>query len=68
MDLPSVLPKLLSMAMSWLDAGNLRNRVYHLNEKVELAKVALEDIRRMEDLKRIKEVARRTLEKLEATP
>lgn len=68
MDLPSVLPKLLSMAMSWLDSGNLRNRVYHLNDKLELAKVALEDIKRMDDLKLIKEVVRRTLENLERNP
>lgn len=43
-----VIAKLVSMIMSWLDAGNLRNRVYYLEEKNELMRVALEDIQRMD--------------------
>jgi hypothetical protein len=64
MDMPSLLPKLLSMILSWLDAGNLRTRFYHLNDKLEIARVAIEDIERMDDLDLIKALARRTLEKL----
>lgn len=61
MDWHSFLPKLLSMIMSWLDSGNLRNRVYQLNDKLELARVALDDINRIDDIRLIKEIARRTL-------
>jgi len=52
------------MIMSWLDAGNLRNHVYQLIDKLELARVALDDINRIDDIKLIKEIARRTLPKL----
>jgi len=64
MDWHSFLPKLLSMIMSLLDSGNLRNRVYQLNEKLELARVALDDINRIDDIKLIKQIAQRTLPKL----
>lgn len=52
------------MAMSWLDAGNLRHEVYHLSDRPEIAKLALDDMKRMDDLKRVKDLARRTLDKL----
>ena len=64
MDFQSLLPKLLSMIMSWLDAGNLRNRVYLLNDRLEIAKLALADIKRIDDIDLVKDLARRTLEKL----
>jgi hypothetical protein len=64
MHIHSVLPKLLSMIMSWMDAGNLRNQVYQLSDKLELAKVALDDIIRIDDIRLIKEIARNTQEKL----
>ncbi len=64
MNIHSLLPKLLSVAMSWLDAGNLRTKVYHLRDKLEIAKLALEDMKRMDDLKLAKDLARRTLDKL----
>lgn len=64
MDWHSFLPKLLSMIMSWLDSGNLRNRVYQLNDKLELARVALDDINRIDDIRLIKQIARQTLQKL----
>jgi hypothetical protein len=64
MDLHALLPKFLSMVLSWLDAGNLRNSVYHLNDKLEIARVAIEDIQRMDDLDLIQDLARRTLDKL----
>ena len=64
MDFHALLPKLLSMAMSWLDAGNLRNRVYDLDDRLEIARVAIEDIKRMDDLDLIRDLAGRTLKKL----
>ena len=38
--------KLLSAIGSWLDASNLRNRVYQLQNENELMRIALEDIQR----------------------
>ena len=64
MNLHALLPKLLSMAMSWLDAGNLRNRVYALDDKLEIARVAIEDITRMDDIDLIRNLAGRTLKQL----
>lgn len=52
------------MILSWLDAGNLRNRVYELEDRLELAKVALDDINRIQELDLIKIIAKNTLEKL----
>ena len=43
-----VIAKFVSMLMSWLDASNLRNRVYHLQEENEALRLALDDIRRMD--------------------
>ena len=34
--------------MSWMDASNLRNRVYQLEEENELMRVGLDDIVRMD--------------------
>ncbi|MDO8790142.1 MAG: hypothetical protein Q7J42_18860 [Sulfuritalea sp.] len=64
MNVHALLPKLIGMVVSWLDAGNLRNRVYDLDDKLEIARVAIEDIRRMNDLDLIRDLAGRTLEKL----
>jgi hypothetical protein len=35
------------MVLSWLDQGNLRNRVYEHKERIEILEVALDDIQRM---------------------
>jgi len=64
MNFHALLPKLLTMIMSWLDAGNLRNRVYNLNDKLEIARLALEDMQRIDDPKLIRDLARRTLDQL----
>jgi predicted KAP-like P-loop ATPase len=45
--LNQVLPKLISMILSWLDYSNLRNQVYELKDKVETLEIALDDIQRM---------------------
>ena len=41
------IPKLVSMILSWLDQGNLRNRVYEQKERIEILETALDDIGRM---------------------
>ena len=53
--------KLLSAIGSWLDAGNLRNRVYQLQNENELMRIALEDIQRMDPEGRIGWIAQETL-------
>jgi hypothetical protein len=48
LDWSVVVAKFISMLMSWLDAGNLRTRVYRLEEANEIMRVGLEDIQRMD--------------------
>jgi hypothetical protein len=57
-----LIAKLISMLMSWLDAGNLRNRVYRLEEENELMRVGLEDIQRMDAEGRMGWHAKRVLD------
>ena len=54
--------RLLSAIGSWLDASNLRNRVYKLEQENEVMRVALEDIQRMDSEGRIGWVAKKTLD------
>jgi hypothetical protein len=42
--------------MSWLDAANLRNRVYTLQDRVDTLEIALLDIERMTDDERIRKL------------
>ena len=44
----ALIAKFISMVMSWMDASNLRNRVYQLEEENELMRVGLDDIVRMD--------------------
>ncbi len=57
------IARLLSAIGSWLDASNLRNRVYKLEEENEIMRVALEDIQRMDAEGRIGWIAQETLHK-----
>jgi hypothetical protein len=41
------IPKLISCLLSWLDAANLRNRVYEQESQLELYRVAVYDIERI---------------------
>ncbi len=43
-----LIARLISAVGSWLDASNLRNRVYALEQQNELLRVALDDIARMD--------------------
>jgi hypothetical protein len=47
-DWGAIAGKFVSMLMSWLQAGNLRNRMYILQEQNELMRTGLEDIQRMD--------------------
>lgn len=55
--------KIISMLMSWADAGNLRQRVYKLEEANELLRTGLEDIQRMDPEGRIGWYAQHVLER-----
>lgn len=56
--------RMLSAIGSWLDASNLRNRVYKLEQDNEIMRVALEDIRRMDKDGRIGWLAKQTLDNI----
>jgi len=43
-----LIARFISAVGSWLDASNLRNRVYQLRDENEIMRTALEDIQRMD--------------------
>jgi len=55
------IARVLSAIGSWLDASNLRNRVYKLENDKELMRIALDDIQRMDAEGRIGLIAKETL-------
>jgi len=59
-----LIAKLISTAASWLDASNLRNRVYQLENDKEIMRTALEDIQRMSS-GTVKDYAAKTLKKID---
>ena len=60
-----LVARLISAIGSWLDASNLRNRVYKLQEENEIMKTALDDIRRMDAEGRMGWHAKRTIDQIE---
>lgn len=42
-----ILAKIVSMLMSWLDAADLRNRVYTQQQRIEQLELTIEDIERV---------------------
>jgi hypothetical protein len=56
--------RMLSAIGSWLDASNLRNRVYKLEQDNEIMRVALEDIQRMDKDGQIGWLAKQTLDNI----
>ncbi len=58
-----LIARLISAIGSWLDASNLRNRVYRLQQENELLRVALDDIQRMDSEGRLGWYAREELER-----
>jgi len=53
--------KAVSAVMSWLEAGNLRNRCYKMAEEAEIMMTALEDIARMDKDGKMGDYARRAI-------
>ena len=58
-----LIARLISAIGSWLDASNLRNRVYRLQQENELLRVALDDIQRMDPEGRLGWYAKEALER-----
>jgi hypothetical protein len=63
-----VIAKVLTTVMSWLDAGNLRNKVYQQAEEAEIMMTALEDIERMSREEHIKQYARKVIVTVKGLP
>jgi hypothetical protein len=60
-----LIARLISAVGSWLDASNLRNRVYQLEEEREIMYTALEDIQRMDPEGRMGWHAKQTIDQIE---
>jgi hypothetical protein len=63
-----LIAKLISMIGSWLDSGNLRNRVYKMAEEAEIMMTALEDIERMDKGGKISKYARSAINTVKGLP
>jgi hypothetical protein len=63
-----IIGKILTTVLSWLDAGNLRNKVFKQAEEAEIMMTALEDIERMSTEERIKRYARRAIDTVKGLP
>jgi hypothetical protein len=59
--LADLIPRLISLILSWLDAGNLRTRVYTLQSRIEVLETALEDIERMTDNEQIRRLIKQRI-------
>lgn len=59
-----LIARFVSAMGSWLDASNLRNRVYKIEEENEMLRIALQDIQRMDPDGRIGWYAREVLERV----
>jgi hypothetical protein len=57
-----LIARLISAVGSWIDASNLRNRMYKLKEENEIMRTALEDIQRMDSEGRMGWHAKRTID------
>ena len=60
-----VVAKLISAIGSWIDAANLRNRVYSLKEENARLRLALEDVERMDHGGSISKYVRRVLDRVD---
>ena len=63
-----IIGKILTTVMSWVDAGNLRNKVYKQAEEAEIIMTALEDIERMSGEENIKRYARTAINTVKGLP
>ena len=64
----ALVAKSVSMCMSWIEAGNLRNRCFKMAEESEIMMTALEDIERMSKEDNIKRYARRAIDTVKGLP
>jgi len=67
-DWGAIAGKFVSMLMSWIQAGNLRNRMYLMAEEAEIMMTALEDIERMSTEAKIKHYARTAINTVKGLP
>ena len=67
-DWGAIAGKFVSMIMSWMQAGNLRNRMYLMAEEAEIMMTALEDIERMSTEAKIKHYARTAINTVRGLP
>ena len=63
-----IIGKILTTVMSWLDAGNLRNKMFQQAEEAEIMMTALEDIERMSKEDHIKRYARKAIVTVKGLP
>ena len=63
-----IFAKVLTTVMSWIDAGNLRNKLYQQAEEAEIMMTALEDIERMSNETKIKQYARKAIDTVRGLP
>lgn len=63
-----IVARLISAIGSWIDASNLRNKVYKQAEEAEIMMTALEDIERMSREDNIKKYARTAIETVKGLP
>ena len=63
-----IIAKVLTTVMSWVDAGNLRNKVYQQAEEAEIMMTALEDIERMSNEVKIKQYAHKAITTVKGLP
>lgn len=67
-DWGAIAGKFVSMLMSWVQAGNLRNCMYLMAEEAEIMMTALEDIERMSSEAKIKRYARAAINTVKGLP
>ena len=60
--------RLFTTIASWIDAGNLRNRVYKMAEEAEIMMTALEDIARMDRDGRMGKYAQKAINLVKKLP
>jgi 5'-deoxynucleotidase YfbR-like HD superfamily hydrolase len=63
-----LIARFISAVGSWIDASNLRNKVYRQAEEAEIMMTALEDIERMSHEDNIKRYARTAIETVKGLP